>query len=408
MVNREVIDQHAEEAAFLWTQRDHATTAPQYALNDLAKVDGRLEAQVDGLRIAGETGWVAAVAQLEEGRGEVFTAAALALESDDADRKSRVVEIGVSKPPLAGSLVAAMGWLHPQRAAAEARTMMAASDPEVRRMAIAGMAVHRLDPQAELAIAIESPHARLAARAMKAAAELGRVDLLAAISDWLSDESPLRRFWSAWAAVRLGGSYSSQAVAILRAEVEAGSPFAERALDLAMRAMPDEDAHHWRTQLSANAATARAGVIAMGILGDPAGVVELIAAMEQPTLARAAGNALSMITGVDLGKEHLDGEAAATDDEKDEFDIDSEFPFPAAAAVRSWWVKRAHNYVPGTRYLCGRPLTDVSLREVLVSGRQNQRAAAALELGVRHPAEVLFETRERAQWQQMKVSLWSS
>src|SRR4051812_27330769 len=80
MINQEVVDQHAEEAAFLWTQRDRATEAPQYALKDLAKLDERVEAHVDGLRVAADAGWATALAQLDQGRGEVFAASVLAFE----------------------------------------------------------------------------------------------------------------------------------------------------------------------------------------------------------------------------------------------------------------------------------------------------------------------------------------
>ena len=44
-----IIEQHAEEAAFLWLQRDDAVRDPHYDLNDLAKLDDRVEAHIDGL-----------------------------------------------------------------------------------------------------------------------------------------------------------------------------------------------------------------------------------------------------------------------------------------------------------------------------------------------------------------------
>ena len=53
----DVISQHAEEASFLWLLRDGAVRDPHYSLKDLAKLDGRVEAHLDGLRIAGEAGW---------------------------------------------------------------------------------------------------------------------------------------------------------------------------------------------------------------------------------------------------------------------------------------------------------------------------------------------------------------
>jgi hypothetical protein len=46
----EIIDQHAEEAAFLWLRRDAAVHQPHYDIEDLAELDERVEAHLDGLR----------------------------------------------------------------------------------------------------------------------------------------------------------------------------------------------------------------------------------------------------------------------------------------------------------------------------------------------------------------------
>ena len=53
----EVVSQHAEEAAFLWMLRHEAAQAPHYSLVTLTKLDDRIEAHLDGLRIASEAGW---------------------------------------------------------------------------------------------------------------------------------------------------------------------------------------------------------------------------------------------------------------------------------------------------------------------------------------------------------------
>jgi hypothetical protein len=64
MVIAEVVSQHAEEAAFLWLLRANATRAPHYALKDLGKLDGRVEAHHDGLRAGGST----IFAEVKDGR----------------------------------------------------------------------------------------------------------------------------------------------------------------------------------------------------------------------------------------------------------------------------------------------------------------------------------------------------
>ena len=52
-----IINQHAEEASFLWLLRNEAVHQPHYDLNDLAELDDRVKAHIDGLRIAGDKGW---------------------------------------------------------------------------------------------------------------------------------------------------------------------------------------------------------------------------------------------------------------------------------------------------------------------------------------------------------------
>ena len=79
-----IIEQHAEDAAFNWLLRDAAVSEPHYSLDDLAKLDNRVEAHIDGLRIAGDEGWEICKEALSwEEAGEVFVAAVLAFESCD-------------------------------------------------------------------------------------------------------------------------------------------------------------------------------------------------------------------------------------------------------------------------------------------------------------------------------------
>src|ERR1051326_8973562 len=95
-VNLEVVSQHVEDAAFLWCLREGAVRAPHYYLKDLLRLDERVEANIDGLRVAGSTGWDLVLKALEQGMpGEIFAAAVLAFESGSRKRIDTVLkEIG--------------------------------------------------------------------------------------------------------------------------------------------------------------------------------------------------------------------------------------------------------------------------------------------------------------------------
>src|SRR5256886_9955289 len=113
MAITEIVEQHAEEAAILWARRDKAILAPNYSLKDLARLDERVEAHLDGLRVAGKVGWEVCESALQEGQaGEVFAAAALAFESNDAQRIKEVLACGTTNPASERAIISALGWSH--------------------------------------------------------------------------------------------------------------------------------------------------------------------------------------------------------------------------------------------------------------------------------------------------------
>ena len=101
-----VVSQHAEEAAMLCLLRRTAVGAPHYSLVDLAKLDGRVEAHLEGLRIAGEEGAKICEEQLAKNEeGEVFAAGVLAFESAHSERIAKVLGVVEQEPKLRGALV---------------------------------------------------------------------------------------------------------------------------------------------------------------------------------------------------------------------------------------------------------------------------------------------------------------
>lgn len=68
-----VLLQHAEDAASLWLIRRHAVSAPHFNLARLTQLDYRIEAHLEGLRLAGDAAWQICEEALElGGAGEVF------------------------------------------------------------------------------------------------------------------------------------------------------------------------------------------------------------------------------------------------------------------------------------------------------------------------------------------------
>ena len=393
-----VISQQGEQASFLWILRNAAVAAPHYSVGDLAKLDGRLEAHLDGLRIADEEGWAILQKQLAfEEAGEVFAASVLAFETKNEPRIQKVFEVVDKEPALAEGMVSALGWMSFEQAAAHIEGLLRSDAPLLRRIGIAGCAVHRQNPGPAFGDALVSNDSVLKARALRAVGELGRADLVPRLLSSLSVENENVRFSSAWSAALLSGD--AQALNVLKALSEEASPYSEKAMQLLVRRLPLADAKSWQKKLSQNPAQPRLAITTAGAIGDPEFIPWLVDQTKIPPLARRAGEAFTMITGVDLAyrdlerkrpKDFQSGPTEDPNDENVEMDPDDNLPWPDPALVQNWWDNNRGQFQSGTRYLVGKPMSVEWLKTVLRDGRQRQRAAAAVELAIRQPGQSLF------------------
>jgi uncharacterized protein (TIGR02270 family) len=397
----EIVDQHAEEAAFLWLLRDAAVRAPHYLLADLRRLDQRVEAHLAGLRLFCDEAWdLVKKAAEEHEAGEVFAASVLAFGSGSAQQIQDMLQVGPATPEKARGLTSALGWLPFEQVEKHLKPLLTAESPVHRRAALAACAIHRRNPDRPLLDALLDPDPPLRARALRAAGELGLVHTHLTLRKSFQADDAACRFWSAWSAALLISD--RDALASLQAFAEKPGPFAERAALLVARSPEPGVAQALQRRLERLPEAARQAVLAVGALGDPELVPWLIEQMQQPPLARIAGEALSTITGVHLAYDKLEGEmpegfeAGPTEQPEDEsvaMDPDLDLAWPDPRLVQAWWKSNQGRFRRGTRYLAGKQIEPESLKEVLRTGYQRQRAAAALEMALREPEKGLFEVR---------------
>src|SRR4029077_11797659 len=98
----------------------------------------------------------------------------------------------------------------------------------------------------------------------------------------------------------------------------------------------------------------------------------LIEQMNFLVLARVAGEAFTMITGIDLAYDDLEknapegfeaGPTENPEDENVEMDPDEHLPWPDPALIQKWWTKHQTPFQKGTRYLVGKPMSIEWLRQ---------------------------------------------
>lgn len=417
MVNTEVVAQHAEDAAFLWFSRDRAVRGPHYYLKDLARLDERVEANIDGLRVAGSVGWnLASEALKQEGLGELFAAAVLAFEGKEAERLSVVFDAIGKKTALARAAISAFGWMRFENAKPVLDELVRSDRPDLRRVAIGGYAVHRANPGDPLQDALTDVDTDLRIRAFQGAAEVGRTELAYAIARHIGVADPQSSFRAAWCVARLG-LRGYDVTDVLRRTAESDAPYAESAVQMFLRCQRVSEGHEWISAMLKDPKRQRRGVQGIGIVGDPARISELIGYMQIEALSRVAGEAFSMITGADLKYLDLDRtkpeefEVGPTDNPQDAdvaMDQDEDLPWPAPDLVRKWWDKHEQQFQPGVRHLRGKPIEPANLVDALKNGYQRQRSAAALELALLQPSEPIFEVRAPGRRQQEALAQWNS
>src|SRR3954454_2934163 len=134
-----IVEQHAEEASFLWLLRDKAVDAPHYKRHHLARLDERVEAHVDGLRVAGEAGRELTWSQLQQWgeMGEMFAAAVTLVETGDPDLVAPCVDFAEQHPESLRGLVGAIAWAEPDRLGRLVRTWHDSGRPLERYLGVA-------------------------------------------------------------------------------------------------------------------------------------------------------------------------------------------------------------------------------------------------------------------------------
>lgn len=411
-----VVHQHAEEAAVLRHVRTVLVRAPHVRLNQLRRLDDRIAAHLDGLAEAGDQGRAISTAALERPEaGEVFTATVRAIEARDAAGLDRLLALAAALPAARRGLVSAFGWVSAESLQGVVRRLLGSSEAVWREIGLVACRMHHADPAAVLVDALRDPAADLRAAALRTAGELGRTDLIDHVRAAMADDAPQVVFWAAWSACLLGDRKSaSKVLAFAGARDGAHSV---RALRLFLAASEFAAARELVRSISSSARTAPGGspasrrvVRACGLLGDVQLVPWLIEQMGQPALARLAGEAFALITGVDLARQDLEASQAAgpgagptEDAAADEvaLDEDESLPWPDAARVQAWWAAHGEQLPRGQRCLMGAAVSAPALGQILRDGQQRQRILAAEQLCLLAPGTRLFSVTAPA-WRQSR------
>lgn len=384
----DVVEEHLDEAEFLWGVWEHSLLAPNYTLDEVAEgPEERLLAHLDGLVVGGplvaQRLLLPALGDSEPGRA---SAAALALlaspEGGPAAVLAALRELPDARPALARALArcphvradlaallddadidlvaAAADVLVFQRApiGPVLKTLLAADDPAVRALglrALPGEPQH--DPQHRaLLAALTDDEVEVVDAAIEACCVLGLPHGYARIRQRLAAGDP-----------SCGG--------VLRLLALGGDPSDHAALRAAL-ALP---------------ALRRAALASLALVGAPEDVEATLPWLEDPATARLAGEVFTVVTGVDLEDAELT--RAPPEDEALDHTPEDDLPLPEPLALLRAWSQRRGQLPAGVRHLGGAPRSLAAVLAGLRGGSMRRRDALALDLRLRTRGALRLQTR---------------
>jgi uncharacterized protein (TIGR02270 family) len=382
----DVLEEHFQEAAFLWMQRERSLLAPDQSLSDVSEGDEyRLVAHLEGLLHAGaRAARKLLIPALREGLpGEVSVAALVLLSSDGEDWTAEVLD-ALPETEHPAALLAGLS-LSPRATMESAlRARFPALAPSLQALVLEALALRRVDPGALLDSARTTDEPTLLKAALRAARFSRGPTLAELLARGLSHGDPGARD-EALATGCIFGHRESWLRC--RRVVEQAEPLPFQAL--VALAMGGEAKELQLLEARLSRPESRAEVLeALGLGGRPASIETLLALLRQDE--PAAAQPLALVSGLPLSSLWVPSEQEPEDAAPE--------GVPAGgtvllAAIEAWWAHARPRLPAEGRYLVGRPWSLETLLTALDVAPGPCRPSLAWELAVRTKGALQVETR---------------
>lgn len=388
----DVLEEHLNELDFLWEQRERFVDSPEWTLRELAAVENRAEAHLDGLRIGGAHSVDLARPALVAGERGLATAAAFVMLAFDRPELEAEVLTAFEKAPPPGRDGIRIALRHAKidRLVPRLAKLAVEAEPSSRAAALDVLAFHRKPPPKGIVSLLGDPDPDVRKCTYDAVGRFGGPWSYDLLERSLDRDPPALRVAALRASARMGLPGLDETCR--KAATRAASPAPEALTFLGVVGSPGD------LTILVNATSrpglAVAAIDGLGALGASGAVPFLLDRMVEPRLAHACGRAFSRITGAS------DLEASAplpppddlTEEEKESWD-ESLPPDPAKAAA--WWEREKARFRPEGRWQSGRDVSKDPLGEGFDALPLATRRDLALRERARDPRNPDLELERR-------------
>ncbi len=402
----DVVEEHLDEAAFLWTQWERALVAPNCTLKDVIRgPEERLLAHIDGLLVAGEAAVERLLIPALEGDEpeKVFAAALALLDGPTPDAVARVLaRLDGTEPEVAAVIARVLGLAHREGIEDALVAATRSGEPPTIAASISALAVRRV-PVPDIGSFLASRDPAILAPALAAARVGGQQHL------GLIERAFASTVTAVWDAALETGLVLGMRSAWLRCRQIVDDKRADAAFPLLVLTMSGEDEDLQRILAALDVGTLRpAAIVALGYTGRVTAVDTCLPYLADEKVAKLAGEAVSAITGLEIDGEFRKREAEPEEPpalEENDPDADlvlgpeAMLPLPQPGAVQRWWKEARARFDPAVRYLGGKPWSPEVLVSAFTGGFMRRRRVVGLELAVRSRGEYDVETRKWAREQ---------
>lgn len=399
----ELVEEHLDEAEFLWGTWERSLVAPQYSLAEVAEgPEARLMAHIDGLVVNGPlVARKMLIPALEEDVPDRVSAAAAALLQDPRESGGRdaVFEALREMPEQRPPLVRALCCVADPELLTRIRGLLIDEDSGLVAAAAEVLAFHfqPLGDTLGLLLASEAVDARVVAlRAVATESEPGR--FVPAVQAGLTDADPRIVDAAIETGVRLHLAAAWGRARTRAEDADGGGSM----LLLALRAEASDQAF-----LSAALRDRKrrlAALWALGFLGTPKAVDDSLEWLEEAATGPLAGEVFTAVTGVDLEEAKI-SLSVEEDEEALEWRAEDDLPRPNPMDVMQCWMKLRGNFAVGQRYVRGAVRSPSNLLVALTDGQMRRRPTHLLDLELHAAAKDRPRLQVRAPTSRQRAQL---
>lgn len=395
----------AKDAPFHWFLFDQAKLNSRYRYPDFQHQAEVLEAHLDGLGAALETGQAVESWLDPQDWGCCFILAALGIRYQREDLfKQALDQLNEKEETHYREIIDACLWNH--HAAIDDKWLVILhqhDSPLAMQSCIGLLRTQRrtVIPEA-LNIYLSHTHPTVKIQLLNWIGELQQTEQLAYVQRHYTEDNPLEvRFAAARAGFLLKDPQARPHIEHF-ALTESAVMLDAISL-LFIKENQTDNIHHWLKNLwSMENAPMRVKLYATAIAGLRDYVEPLLEAMTDNAIAQAAGEAFTLLTGVDIEEHDLDSNVTEENNEAiEEFDPsptissntkekpfttlwEEDLPYPDTDACYLWWESNQSKFNRDEHYLAGLSVTEENLQHILREGNQRQRHLAAMHLSLTH------------------------